>query len=190
MSKIYFCPNFDEICNVGVSQEELVALVWRHQEFLPLEEPMSSLPRETLRLHQKQGRPSWRRTQQHVLMFWSLTSAPSSLSGLLWTSSTQWNFLWTSWCNPLQLLLCLPFLDMKTYCAAVKLIFSDVYHLQVYLAFPLVYITLNYDLQFPNLFCRNNAGVMFCPFQLSKDGVEMQFATNHLGIFLLPTCLY
>ena len=190
MSKIYFCPNFDEICNVGVSQEELVALVWRHQEFLPLEEPMSSLPRETLRLHQKQGRPSWRRTQQHVLMFWSLTSAPSSLSGLLQTSSTRWNFLWTSWCNPLQLLLCLPFFDMKTYCAAVKLIFSDVYHLQVYLAFPLVYITLNYDLQFPNLFCRNNAGVMFCPFQLSKDGVEMQFATNHLGIFLLPTCLY
>jgi retinol dehydrogenase-12 len=31
--------------------------------------------------------------------------------------------------------------------------------------------------------------VMFCPFQLSKDGVEMQFATNHLGILLLPTCL-
>ena len=128
MSKIYFCPNFDEICNVGVSQEELVALVWRHQEFLPLEEPMSSLPRETLRLHQKQGRPSWRRTQQHVLMFWSLTSAPSSLSGLLQTSSTRWNFLWTSWCNPLQLLLCLPFFDMKTYCASVKYIFSDVYH--------------------------------------------------------------
>ncbi|KAG2586974.1 hypothetical protein PVAP13_5NG088500 [Panicum virgatum] len=35
----------------------------------------------------------------------------------------------------------------------------------------------------------NNAGVMFCPFQLSKDGVEMQFATNHLGILLVPTYL-
>lgn len=22
---------------------------------------------------------------------------------------------------------------------------------------------------------------MFCPFQLSEDGIEMQFATNHLG---------
>uniref|UniRef100_A0A2N9F6B9 Uncharacterized protein n=1 Tax=Fagus sylvatica TaxID=28930 RepID=A0A2N9F6B9_FAGSY len=32
----------------------------------------------------------------------------------------------------------------------------------------------------------NNAGVMFCPFQLSKDGIEMQFATNHLG----PVCKF
>ncbi|XP_058209065.1 short-chain dehydrogenase TIC 32 B, chloroplastic-like [Rhododendron vialii] len=31
----------------------------------------------------------------------------------------------------------------------------------------------------------NNAGVMFCPYQLSEDGIEMQFATNHLGHFLL-----
>jgi len=30
---------------------------------------------------------------------------------------------------------------------------------------------------------------MFCPFQLSKDGVEMQFATNHLGHFLLTNLL-
>lgn len=37
---------------------------------------------------------------------------------------------------------------------------------------------------FSNIFCenRNNAGIMFCPFQLSEDGIEMQFATNHLGI--------
>ncbi|KAA8518874.1 hypothetical protein F0562_016352 [Nyssa sinensis] len=27
----------------------------------------------------------------------------------------------------------------------------------------------------------NNAGVMFCPYQLSEDEIEMQFATNHLG---------
>ncbi|KAL6519419.1 Short-chain dehydrogenase TIC 32 B, chloroplastic [Orobanche gracilis] len=27
----------------------------------------------------------------------------------------------------------------------------------------------------------NNAGIMFCPFQLSEDGIEMQFATNYLG---------
>lgn len=31
----------------------------------------------------------------------------------------------------------------------------------------------------------NNAGVMACPFTLSPDGYEMQFATNHLGHFAL-----
>ncbi|KAJ3686716.1 hypothetical protein LUZ61_015880 [Rhynchospora tenuis] len=35
----------------------------------------------------------------------------------------------------------------------------------------------------------NNAGIMFCPFQLSKDGIEQQFATNHLGHFLLTNLL-
>ncbi|GMH28632.1 hypothetical protein Nepgr_030475 [Nepenthes gracilis] len=35
----------------------------------------------------------------------------------------------------------------------------------------------------------NNAGIMFCPFQLSQDGIEMQFATNHMGHFLLTNLL-
>lgn len=35
----------------------------------------------------------------------------------------------------------------------------------------------------------NNAGIMFCPYQLSEDGIEMQFATNHLGHFLLTNLL-
>ncbi|KAF8396753.1 hypothetical protein HHK36_018383 [Tetracentron sinense] len=39
-----------------------------------------------------------------------------------------------------------------------------------------------------NIF-RNNAGVMFCPYQVSEDGVEVQFATNHLGHFLLTNLL-
>lgn len=34
-----------------------------------------------------------------------------------------------------------------------------------------------------------NAGVMACPFSLSKDGVENQFATNYLGHFLLTNLL-
>lgn len=35
----------------------------------------------------------------------------------------------------------------------------------------------------------NNAGIMFCPYHLSKDGIELQFATNHLGHFLLTNLL-
>ncbi|KAB2013673.1 hypothetical protein ES319_D09G171700v1 [Gossypium barbadense] len=35
----------------------------------------------------------------------------------------------------------------------------------------------------------NNAGIMFCPFQLSQDGLEVQFATNHIGHFLLTNLL-
>uniref|UniRef100_A0A0D9XPQ4 Uncharacterized protein n=1 Tax=Leersia perrieri TaxID=77586 RepID=A0A0D9XPQ4_9ORYZ len=35
----------------------------------------------------------------------------------------------------------------------------------------------------------NNAGIMACPFGLSKDGVELQFATNHVGHFLLTNLL-
>ncbi|PPR83003.1 hypothetical protein GOBAR_AA37714 [Gossypium barbadense] len=34
----------------------------------------------------------------------------------------------------------------------------------------------------------NNAGIMFCPFQLSQDGLEVQFATNHIH-FLLTNLL-
>eukprot|EP00897_Mesotaenium_endlicherianum_P009281 jgi/Mesen1/8381/ME000468S07817 len=35
----------------------------------------------------------------------------------------------------------------------------------------------------------NNAGVMMCPFTRSADGYELQFATNHLGHFLLTSML-
>lgn len=35
----------------------------------------------------------------------------------------------------------------------------------------------------------NNAGVMMCPEWASKDGHEMQFATNHLGHFLFTNLL-
>lgn len=35
----------------------------------------------------------------------------------------------------------------------------------------------------------NNAGVMACPYQLSPDGIELQFATNHIGHFLLTNLL-
>ncbi|XP_057438440.1 short-chain dehydrogenase TIC 32 A, chloroplastic-like [Lotus japonicus] len=38
-------------------------------------------------------------------------------------------------------------------------------------------------------FMRNNAGIMFCPFKRSEDGIEIQFATNHLGHFLLTNLL-
>ncbi|XVE58512.1 hypothetical protein DITRI_Ditri04bG0175300 [Diplodiscus trichospermus] len=35
----------------------------------------------------------------------------------------------------------------------------------------------------------NNAGIMATPFMLSKDGIELQFATNHIGHFLLTNLL-
>lgn len=35
-------------------------------------------------------------------------------------------------------------------------------------------------------FDSNNAGVMATPFSLSKDGIELQFATNHVGRFYFP----
>ncbi|KAJ0043117.1 hypothetical protein Pint_17481 [Pistacia integerrima] len=35
----------------------------------------------------------------------------------------------------------------------------------------------------------NNAGVMATPFMLSKDKIEVQFATNHIGHFLLTNLL-
>ncbi|CAM6130053.1 unnamed protein product [Calypogeia fissa] len=34
-----------------------------------------------------------------------------------------------------------------------------------------------------------NAGIMFVPFELTKDGMEKQFATNYLGHFLLTNLL-
>ncbi|CAI9094095.1 OLC1v1029762C1 [Oldenlandia corymbosa var. corymbosa] len=35
----------------------------------------------------------------------------------------------------------------------------------------------------------NNAGIMASPFALSQDGIELQFATNHIGHFLLTNLL-
>lgn len=35
----------------------------------------------------------------------------------------------------------------------------------------------------------NNAGVMRCPHQLTKEGIEMQLGVNHLGHFLLTNLL-
>uniref|UniRef100_A0A0E0DC19 Uncharacterized protein n=1 Tax=Oryza meridionalis TaxID=40149 RepID=A0A0E0DC19_9ORYZ len=35
----------------------------------------------------------------------------------------------------------------------------------------------------------NNAGVCFVPFKLSEDDIELHFATNHIGLFLLTDLL-
>eukprot|EP00249_Psilotum_nudum_P014268 c24744_g3_i3 orf=318-1268(-) len=45
------------------------------------------------------------------------------------------------------------------------------------------------NLEIPLNILINNAGIMACPFQLSADGIELQFATNHVGHFLLTNLL-
>lgn len=35
----------------------------------------------------------------------------------------------------------------------------------------------------------NNAGIMACPYAKSEEGIEIQFATNHIGHFLLTKLL-
>jgi NAD(P)-dependent dehydrogenase (short-subunit alcohol dehydrogenase family) len=35
----------------------------------------------------------------------------------------------------------------------------------------------------------NNAGIMFCPFALTPQGIESQFGTNHIGHFVLTNLL-
>eukprot|EP00262_Sarcandra_glabra_P001596 TRINITY_DN11730_c0_g1_i1.p1 TRINITY_DN11730_c0_g1~~TRINITY_DN11730_c0_g1_i1.p1 ORF type:complete len:318 (+),score=50.67 TRINITY_DN11730_c0_g1_i1:188-1141(+) len=44
-------------------------------------------------------------------------------------------------------------------------------------------------LDYPLNILINNAGVMATPFMLSQDGIEIQFATNHVGHFLLTDLL-
>nr|XP_016502786.1 PREDICTED: short-chain dehydrogenase TIC 32, chloroplastic-like [Nicotiana tabacum] len=45
------------------------------------------------------------------------------------------------------------------------------------------------ELDHCNLWQSNNAGIMATPFTLSKDKIELQFATNHVGHFLLTNLL-
>ncbi|GFP98363.1 short-chain dehydrogenase tic 32 chloroplastic [Phtheirospermum japonicum] len=69
--------------------------------------------------------------------------------------------------------------------ARVDVLKLDIASLKSIKAFADNFIALNLPL---NLLI-NNAGIMFCPYQLSEDGVEIQFATNHLGHFYLTNLL-
>lgn len=70
-------------------------------------------------------------------------------------------------------------------CARIDVMKLDLSSLKSVRAFAANFCATNLPL---NLLI-NNAGVMFCPYQLSEDGIEMQFATNHLGHFLLTNLL-
>ncbi|KAL7136483.1 hypothetical protein ABFS83_10G034100 [Erythranthe nasuta] len=69
--------------------------------------------------------------------------------------------------------------------ARVDVLKLDVSSLKSVKAFADNFIALNLPL---NILI-NNAGIMFCPYQLSEDGIEIQFATNHLGHFYLTNLL-
>ncbi|KAI3447671.1 hypothetical protein Pfo_004336 [Paulownia fortunei] len=69
--------------------------------------------------------------------------------------------------------------------ARVDVLKLDLASLKSIVAFADDFIALNLPL---NILI-NNAGIMFCPYQLSEDGIEMQFATNHLGHFYLTNLL-
>ncbi|XP_039129194.1 short-chain dehydrogenase TIC 32 B, chloroplastic-like [Dioscorea cayenensis subsp. rotundata] len=69
--------------------------------------------------------------------------------------------------------------------ARIDLLKLDLCSLKSVRAFANSFIAMNLPL---NILI-NNAGVMFCPYQLSEDGIEMHFATNHLGHFLLTNLL-
>ncbi|KAK4432374.1 Short-chain dehydrogenase B, chloroplastic [Sesamum alatum] len=69
--------------------------------------------------------------------------------------------------------------------ARVDVLMLDLASLKSVKAFADNFIALNLPL---NILI-NNAGIMFCPYELSEDGIEMQFATNHLGHFYLTNLL-
>ncbi|KAH6798126.1 Rossmann-fold superfamily protein [Perilla frutescens var. hirtella] len=68
--------------------------------------------------------------------------------------------------------------------ARVDVLKLDLASLKSVKAFSDNFVTLNLPL---NILI-NNAGLV-CPYQLSEDGIEMQFATNHLGHFYLTNLL-
>ncbi|MCO5568274.1 hypothetical protein L7F22_021971 [Adiantum nelumboides] len=70
-------------------------------------------------------------------------------------------------------------------CARVHVIELNISSLQSVRKFVLSFKAKNLPL---NLLI-NNAGIMGCPFSLSADGIELQFATNYLGHFLLTNLL-
>ncbi|KAL8196246.1 hypothetical protein R6Q57_025246 [Mikania cordata] len=69
--------------------------------------------------------------------------------------------------------------------ATIDVMELDVSSLESVIRFADEYISMGLPLNI--LIC--NAGVMFPPFSLSKDGIESQFATNYLGHFHLTNLL-
>lgn len=73
--------------------------------------------------------------------------------------------------------------DFKAMNLPLNILMSDKLSYVEFYCYLSIFLISSMQYLFPLYFDSNNAGVMATPFLLSKDGIELQFATNHVGRF-------